>query len=257
MEEEREIYEIIASMPIDYNRVNVLKDITFEAELLIKSRFVKKITLKFEDLKHLYEFSNDKNILLTTEITGKRFLIYIEKGKIISTVMSDPEKGQRIVGLRPLATLLLIAREQPINFKLFEIIETSEDRTRETTPRLIRDVISRERESEKIIEKKKEVKRSEKEKPVVVEFVERLVEFRKKALRMIEDTASLYGCSVSDLKIWVSKGNVIVDIIVKKKGFFSKCRVEKLKEVLINDLELLLAMHDIGLPLKLNIVLKQ
>jgi len=259
LSEDKEVYEIIASLPVDYNRVNLLKDITFEAQLLIKSKFVKKITLRYDDFKHLHEYSDEKDVLLTTEISGKRFLIYMEKGKIVSTVMSDPDKGERIVGLRPLATLILISREQPINFKVFEVQEITEDRTRETPPRLVYEIVKKKKPPVKTIEKqaKREVVvKPEAEKPVVVEFVERIMEFKKKALRMIDDTASLYGCQLVDLKIGISRGNVIVDIIVKKKGLFGKCRVDKLREVLENDLELLLTMHDISLPLKLNITLQ-
>jgi hypothetical protein len=259
LSEDREVYEIIASLPIDYGRVNALKDITFEAELLINSKFVKKIRIDYEGFKKLHEYSDEKKVLLTTEIDAKRFLIYMEKGRIVSTVMSDPEKGERIVGLRPLATLITISKQQPVVFKLFEIHEESEDRTRETPSRIIREITERRVSAVKTIEKeaRREKVREEGGKPRVVEFVERLLEFKKKAQQMIEDTASIYGCHITGLNVNVSRGYVIVSISVRKKGFFGKCKADKLREILGNDLELLLTMHDISLPLKLEIKLEQ
>ncbi len=253
MEEEKEVYEIIASMPIDFNRINVLRDITFEAQLLMRSRFVKKVTINFDEFQRIHEYSDDKEILLTTELDSKRFIIYLEHGKIVSSAMSDPEKGTRVVGLRPLATLILASKNQPIVFKLFEIHAVEEDRTRETPPRVIHEIVEEKKPPTMALERGvRETLREEKEKPIIVVFAEKLVEFRNRARKIVEDTAPAYGCKLIDLKIGIGKGVITIELVLKKKGLFGKCRVNELKRLLENDLSLILTMLDINLPLKVE-----
>jgi len=251
-EEADEVYEIIASLPVEYSRANVLKDITFEAQLLIKSRFVKKIEMRYEDFKKIHEIDKDKDILLITEIEGKRYLIYIEKGKIVSCAMSDPVKGERIVGLKPLALLIAISRQQPVSFKVFEVQERNEDRTLEASP--IHRLLEPPNIEQAVVREKTVEKREEK--PLIVEFTERLNEFRKKSINVIMDTAAHYGCRVIDVDFNVSKGYININLTVKKKGLFSKCNIDVLKNILERDLEIILLMHDINLPVRINIRVK-
>jgi len=247
--EEKEVYEIIASLPIDLKRISVLSDITFEAQLLMRSRFIKKITLNYDDFQKLHEYSNDKDILLTTELDNKRFIIYIEKGKIVSAAMSDPGKGERTVGLKPLASLILASKIQPIVFKLFEIQPmVEEDVTREAPRRAVGDEVVQQA-VEKRVEKPESV-----EKPIVVQFAEKLAEFKNKAYKIISDTALAYGCRVADFKLNVSRGLINITISVRKKSVLGKCDIDSLKNVLENDLNLLLVMYDISLPFKIDIV---
>ncbi len=246
-DEEREVYEIIANMPIDTSRLEVLNDITFEAQLIMRSKFVRKIILSYEDFLNLHELGKDKEILLTTTLDGKRFLIYIDHGKIVSTAMADPRTGSRIVGLKPLATLILASKIKPISFKLFEVQKAEEiDKTRETpTPRRIT-----------LIERKpttKPVKKKE-EKPAILKFSEKLKEFMEKVEKEINEVAPFYGCKPVDLKIELRKGVINIKLKVTKKGLFSKCKVDKLKEVLTGDVDLYLSMLDLNIPFSLEIV---
>lgn len=250
--EESLAYEIIASLPIDYERVDLLKDITFEAQILIRSKFVKKIVLKHEDFKRLHEHSEGKDVLLTTELLGNRFIIYIEKGKIVSTAMSSLEGVERVVGLRPLATLISISRERPITFKLFEVREIEDYRAREELARtsaesaLAQALRAREDATAKPVEEGR---------PPAVVFAEKLNEFRARAERMLIETVPAYGCKLMDYKMSVSKGVIAINLLVKRSSFISKCRVDKLKNLLKNDLELVLAMLDIDLSLVINVEL--
>jgi len=258
LSEDREVYEIIASMPIDYSRVSLLRDVTFEAKLLLYSKFIKRITVRLEDFKKLHEVAGDKSVLLTTEVNGKRFLIYIEKGRIVSSLLNDVEKGERLSGLKPLAMLIALSRVQPITFKVFEVVEVTEDRTLEAPERPALQLGSRRPEPKAEISPTPIAVESRAEagvegKPVIVEFSKKLAEFTNKAQEVASDLASLYNCQVVDVKVSVAKGFVNVVVSVKKRGFFGKCDENSFAESLKRDLELLMAMHDINLPLKLSI----
>ncbi|OYT39995.1 MAG: hypothetical protein B6U89_03240 [Desulfurococcales archaeon ex4484_58] len=256
LSEEKEVYELIASLPIELKKINVLNDITFEAQLLMRSRFVKKINIRYEDFLNLPSISNDKEVLLTTELDNKRFIIYLENGRIISVAMSDPVKGERTVGLKPLAMLILASKSSPIQFKLFEVQPyIEEDRTRETPKSIVREIVEEKKPAEKILEKQRPS--SLVEKPVIVKFAEKLVEFREKARKMISDSAPSFGCQLVDLKIGVSKGVIHVKLVVRKKGFFGKCRADELKALLDNDLNLLATMYDLNLPLKIIVSIEK
>ncbi len=251
-EEEKEVYELIASMPIDLKRVNLLRDITFEAQLLMRSRFIKKIHISYNEFTSLPEISSDKEILLTAELDSKRFILYLANGKLVSIAMSDPDKGERVVGLKPLAMLIMASKLQPIVFKLFEIQPyVEEDRTQETPHEVKRELVEKKIPPTHIIERTRAPR--EKGKPIVIKFAEKLADFYKKARKMVEDTAPTYGCQLVDLKIGVSRGVLNINVIVKKKGLFGKCRSEDLGKVLENDLGLLLAMVDLNLPIKVQV----
>ncbi|MET1160293.1 MAG: hypothetical protein ABWW65_04975 [Thermoprotei archaeon] len=247
--EEREIYELIASLPVDLGRTSVLYDITFEAQLLIKSRFVKNIVLKYDDFKKISDLIRGKNLLLTTEINNKRFVIYVENGKIISSLLSDSDKGVRIAGLKPLATLIALSRNTPIKFRLFEIAPA-----REETPQPPEEAVAHPSEigAEESVAKPARAE----EKPPAAVFAEKLAIFKEKATKIIHDSAPAYGCSVIDLEFGVKNSEIYVKIVVRKKGLFSKCRVDKLEEILKNDLQLVATMHDLNLPIKLDIILQ-
>jgi len=254
LSEDREVYELIASLPVDYSRVNALADITFEASILLRSKFVKRIDLKYEDFAKLPEISGGKNVLLVTEIDNKRFLIYIEKGIIVSSLVSDPVKGERYAGVKPLAMLIAISRNQPIKFKVFEVAEISEDKTLEAPRRALHRILEEVRETATPQTAQAAKTETSTEKPAVVEFAKKFAEFREKAVKAVHDLAPLYNCQVLGIEVGVSKGYVSVVVRVKKRGFFGKCDESKLKNSLEKDLELLALMHDIGLPVKTEVV---
>lgn len=252
---EEKVYEIIASLPIDYNRVDLLRDITYEAQLLIKSKFTKKITLNYSDFQKLHEYSSGKNVLLITEISGKRFVVYIEKGVVVSTAMIDPSKGDRIVGLKPLATLITISKQQPVVFKLFEIQDRIEDKTLETPLKPTRlseneIVVS----TPRVATREEAVTKQVGDKPLIVVFAERLKDFKQRAEKILYETLAVYGCRLVDYKISIAKETIKISIVLRRKSVLSKCRLEEAKSVLKTDLELILTMLDINLPLEISIV---
>ncbi|MEM4785955.1 MAG: hypothetical protein QXW87_03790 [Desulfurococcaceae archaeon] len=252
------VYEVIASLPIDYSRVEALRDITFEAQLLLKSKFVKKITCRFDDFKKLIDLIGNKNSLLITEISDNRFIIYIEKGLIVSTAMSNPVKGERIVGLKPLATLITISKEQPLVFKVFEIIEKKEDITLETPVKQVTSLVENKISAsvKPIVREERFVKPVE-EKPLIIVFAERIREFMNKAEKIIAELVSVHGCKLVDYKMSISRETITLNIILKKKSMWTKCRVDELKNSLKNDLELILTMLDINLPIDIRVEFRE
>lgn len=247
-EEEKEVYEVIASLPIDMNRMNILYDITFEAQLLMRSKFLKKITLGYKDMLKIHELGKDKEVLLTTEFNNKRYIIYIDHGVIVSSAETDPEKGTRIVGLRPLATLILASKIKPITFKLFEIQPYEEEKTQEAPKTVYREFITKKKIVPPTIpvSKKKETR--------IMDFSKMLKELIDKTKQDVEDIAPLYGCKLVDVKLAISHGTIYIRVYVKKKGFLGKCDVEKLKENIKNDLEVITSMIDLNLPYKVEVI---
>ncbi len=240
--EDREVYEIIASLPIDTQRIEVLKDITFEAQLLMKSKFIRKITLTYDDFKKLHELGKDKEVLLTTNLEGKRFVIYIDHGKIVSSAVSDPKTNKRIVGLRPLATLILASKIKPVTLKYFEVQkEFSEDKTRETPKRIYKEL--RVKQQVQVPTKKEEEKP-----PVILEFSKKIKEFMDRIRYELDEVAPYYGCRPVDVKIELSRGILTLKVYVTKKGIFSKCNVKKLEDILSGDTDLILSMLDLDIP---------
>ncbi len=258
--EDKEIYELLASMPIDTKRMNILNDITYEAQLLMRSKFSRIMNMRFDDLLKIHEYAKDKEVLFTTEIDHKRFVIYVDKGKIVSSVMSEPEKGERIVGLKPLATLLMISKEKPITFKIFEIQPISEeiDKTIETPKKIYRQGIEKSETAKRKVAIDKEapvvktIKKRE-EKPIILEFARKLKEFIDQVREEISELAPLYGCKHVDTKVSISKGIITVRVVVKKKSLFSKCDHKKLKEVLNSNVGVIMSMLDLNLPYRIII----
>jgi len=261
--EEKEIYEIIASMPIETDKLNVLSDITFEAQLLLRSKFIKKIKLGFEDFKNLPKLAEDKEVLLTTNLDGKRFIIYLSHGKIVSSAMVDTSKGTRQVGLKPLATLIAASKISPITFKLYEVQPmVSEDRTREASikPHVIEKAPRKHGGpiEVKAVPEVRPVRKEEKEgEPIILEFTKRIKEFMDKMREDVADLAGYYGCKFLDLKIEISRGVLKIKIYVKKKGLFTKCRTEDLKKAVENDADILLTMLDLDTPCEVYVIEKK
>ncbi len=253
-EDEKEVYEIIASLPIDTKRIDVLKDITFEAQLLMRSRFIRKVTISYDDFKKINELGVDKEILLTTNLEGKRFLIYIDHGKIVSTAVSDPKTSRRIVGLRPLATLILASKIKPLSFKLFEVQkEYREDVTREAPHRLYQRLKVEEKPARLQPHEMKAERGKEEKPPVILEFSKKLKEFIDRITGELQEVAPFYGCKLVDVKIELSRGVLGIKVYVTKKGLFSKCKVNKLEDVLAGDVDLILSMLDLDIPYKIMV----
>ncbi len=258
--DEREIYEIIAGMPIETEKLNILSDITFEAQLLLRSKFIKKIKLNFEDFKNLPKLAENKEVLLTTNLDGKRFIVYLNHGKIVSSAMVDTSKGTRQVGLKPLATLIAASKITPVVFKLYEVQPmVSDDRTREASirPRTL-EIGSKRRVKPVKVKAKPEIKPVRKEEkegePIILEFTKRIKEFMDKMKEDVTDLAGYYGCKFIDLKIEISRGVLKIKIYVKKKGLFTKCRAEDLKKAVENDADILLTMLDLDTPCEVYVI---
>ncbi|RLG81447.1 MAG: hypothetical protein DRO13_01140 [Thermoprotei archaeon] len=232
--DEKELEELMASLPIDLDKADLLGDITFEAQLLIRSRFLGSITVRYEDFKRIHEYSDGKEVLLTAELEGKRFVVYMSNGVIVSVAMSDLEKGERIAGLKPLENLIKISREKPIQFKLFEVVPGEEEKKPPTTEAAVEEaVVEEEREG--------------------VELEKKLEEFRNRVRKIIEDTAPAYGCQVVETRVNVAEDKVYVEVLVRKKGLFSRCKSGELKDLLESDLKLVAAMHDLYIPVSVEI----
>ncbi len=259
--DEREIYDIIAGMPIETEKLNILSDITFEAQLLLRSKFVKKIKLSFEDFKNLPKLAEDKEVLLTTTLDGKRFIVYLSHGKIVSSAMVDTRKGTRQVGLKPLATLIAASKIAPIVFKLYEIQPmVSEDRTREASirPRSLEVGFKRRARPVRVMAKPEirhgGIEEKESGEPIILEFTKRIKEFMEKMKEDVADLAGYYGCKFIDLKVEISRGILKIKIYVKKKGLFTKCRAEDLKKAVENDADILLTMLDLDTPCEVHVI---
>ena len=164
--------------------------------------------------------------------------------------MIDTGSSTRIVGLKPLATLILASKIKPIQFKLFEIQREEEiDKTRETPRKrkLLKPVEMR--RAEKTLAERRRVK----EEPAILKFSEKLKEFIDKVRKDINEIAPFYGCKAVDLRIELSKGVINIRLRVSRKNIFSKCKVDKLREVLEGDVDLYLSMLDLNIPFALDI----
>lgn len=248
-ENEKEIYDIIASLPLDFKKISLLNDSVFEAQLLLRSRFVTKIELDFSKFLNIKEYNKYGEILLITEVEGKRFVVYIEGDKISSVAYSEPKSGYRYAGVRALALLLQLLKLKPISFKMFELMKEYDDKTREVPHKIVKQSVQK-------VESVPVLVKRDFDKPVSVLFAEKLSEFQKKARALVEELSNTYGCQLIDFKLMLSKGVIIIEISVKKK-LLSKCKADDLRKNIMKDLELLLNMHDLAFPIRVEVSIRK
>lgn len=247
---DKEIYEIIASMPIDLRRIGLLGDVVYEAQLLIKSRFVNKVDLDLNGFLRISDYNKYGNILLVTEVEGRRFVIYIENDKIVSIVVSEVKEGTRHSGVRALALLLQLLKLKPLSFKVFEIVPELNDVTEDVSRRTTRTARSTITPATVDVKARGKVQSSTTSATVV--FAEKLVQFRDRVKQVLQEIASVSGCVLQDVKVNVSKGTINIHVVLKKKLFF-KCKVEEFKENARKDVELLMEMFDLALPFNITV----
>lgn len=246
-ENEKEIYDIIASLPLDFKKISLLGDSVFEAQLLLRSRFVAKVELDLSKFLNIKDYNKYGEILLVTEVEGKRFVVYIDQDRILSVAYSEPKSGYRYAGVRALALLLQLLKLKPLVFKLFELMKETEDKTREVPYKSVKQPVQK-------VETPAALNKREVDKPVTIVFVEKLSEFQKKARSLIEELAYTHGCQLVDFKLTLSKGTINIEVSVKKK-MLTKCRVDELKRSVTKDLELLLDMYDLAFPIKVEVIM--
>lgn len=253
---DKEIYEIIASLPIDLRRIGLLGDVIYEAQLLIRSRFIDKIELDLNKFLDISSYNKYGNILLITEVEGRRFVVYIENNSIVSVVLSEIKEGTRYSGVKALALLLQLLKLKPLSFKLFEIVPELTDTT-ERISRKQSGSIDQPVSTSKTSAKRKEIEVKTKAPTgsATVVFAEKIIQFREKAKQILSDIATASGCILQDARISVSRGTINIHIVLKKK-MFSKCKVEEFKKKAEKDLELLMEMFDLALPINITYELK-
>jgi hypothetical protein len=150
-----------------------------------------------------------------------------------------------------MATLILASRVKPIVFKLFEVQkEFMEDKTRETPSKYY--VALPSKEKEELVQRKKEEKP-----PVILEFTKKIRELVNRIKSELNEVAPFYGCKPLDVKVELSRGVLTLKVTVTKKGIFSKCKKDKLEDVLAGDTDLILSMLDLDLPYNVIVVEKK
>ncbi len=251
MSENRDVYDIIAEMMIDYKKLDLLNDITFEANLLMRSRFVERRSVDLDGFLRLLEEYKDRDIIITSRLNGRRFIAYIEKGTIISTALSDPKTGRRITGLRPLAQLLLMAMQKQVPLRIFVVEEEKEKREEK------REETRAEKELNvdlKILERATTIRPPKKEeaveKPVEKHVIDEktLEELKQKITEAFEDVLNYKGYRLLGVEIEYREGKIIVKTYVKKKKLFGAAKLEDVKQALQGEVDITLKLMEIKAP---------
>ena len=241
---EEEIYNLLTKLKIDYSRLELLKDLSVEANLLLRSKLTKVIKLGYEDILNITSISPEKNILITVRLEDYKFTIYVEKGVLVSSSMVGlKESSTRVSGLKPLVVLALSARERPVTAYVYEVLPVVEEEKTSQVP-----------EKEKA-ETPKPLQAMPQQSLLAVE-AEKMRKFSEELEKLVSDYASLNGCKVSSYSLSPSKGVLYVRVTVKKGGFMKKCEHLKLKEAIERDMDILMAKHDINIPVKIIVSLE-
>ncbi len=249
-----EIYEIISRLPLDLKRMELLRDITFEADLLKRSRFMEKKSINIDSFLKLVETLNVGKYLITSTVNGKRFVMYIEEGKIVSTALGDPISGKRVVGLRALAHFISKLLVEELSVRIFSIGEekveeeakTKELPKEETMP-IKRPVLRRIRELAQITVKQRTVVEREisiAEKKELDE--EKLKELKNKLEDILSDILSYHGYKLTELKVEVKDSDIYIDVGMKKKKLFGATDPKVLEKKMFKETEILLSMLDLS-----------
>ncbi len=260
MSEGRDVYDIIAEMSIDYKKIELLNDITFEANLLMRSRFVERRTVDIEGFFKLLQDYQDKDIVITSRLNGRRFIAYIEKGTIISTALSDPSGGRRTAGLRPLAQLLLQAMKKPVTLRVF-VVE-KEERVKEEEKHepgiaereLGIDLKILEKATRPLPRRSEEHEETGEKKEITKEVLE---EFRQKIIDAFEDVLNYKGYRLVSLDIEYDGKELSITVGVKKKKLFGAAKLEELQKALENEADITLKFMEIRVPFRISVVKKK
>jgi len=255
-----EIYDIISKLSLDLKRMELLRDITFEADLLRRSRFLEKRNMDIDGLfKFLERFIVGK-YLLTANINNKRYVMYVENGKIVSLALSDPSSGSRYVGLRALANFISKLLKGNIQVRIFIIEE--EKVKKESPPREVseggaipikRPTIDKMRQLANLATKQRRIierRVIEKEKTA---DAEKLKELRKKLEDVLGELLNYHGYRLVNIKIDVENSDIYIELDIKKKKLFGATDPKKLKKKVEEETEILFNMLDLSSGFKIEI----
>ena len=255
-----EIYDIISRLSLDLKRMELLRDITFEADLLRRSRFLEKRNMDIDGLFKFFEKFTVGKYLLTASIDNKRYVMYIEDGKIVSSALSDPSSGKRLVGLRALAHFISKLLRGSIQVRVFVI---EEERVEEETPTrefpggetipIKKPAIERIRQLAHLTVKQRRVieKRFIEEKKPVDQ--EKLKELRKKLEDVLGDLLNYHGYKLVNVEIDIKDSDVYIELDIKKRKLFGATDPKKLKKRVEEETEILFNMLDLSSGFKIEI----
>ncbi len=253
-----EIYDIISRLPLDLKRMEALNDITFEADLIRRSTFLKRKTMGIDGFIKAIEELSQGEYLLTANVDNKRYVIYMEGGRIVSTALSEPSTGKRIVGLRALAHLVATLLKQDVSIRIFTIgrEETKvQEETREfpygETITITQRELERMEEVVRTSVKRKAVAIAKPPKPKI--RVINTEELRKKLGEVLEDILSYHGYKLLSLNVYFEEGYVVVDLVIKKKRLFRVKSIEEVREKITEEAKILLSILEIERDVKVKV----
>ncbi|MCD6487840.1 MAG: hypothetical protein J7K21_01260 [Desulfurococcales archaeon] len=251
MSGERDVYDIIAGMPLDIDKMDRLADITFEADLLRRSRFVGRRKFGIEEFLKFLESLKKKKALLTAKADSHRYIIYIEDCKLASAAISDYSTGKRIVGLRALSQIVSKLIKEAIVFRVFSIeTEKAEEKYEESIfTEKTRQLTAEEREELEALARiniaayRKRLQSMETTSKHVVREIS-LDELKKKIKETLEDVLEYKGYKLVDLKVQFdgSKLNIVVNI--KRRKLFGVAKVNELVGILKKEIDTLFRLLD-------------
>ncbi len=252
-----EVYDIISRLPLDLHRMNALNDITFEADLIRRSTFYTRKTVGLDGFLKLVEELNQGEYLLTANVDKKRYVIYMENGRIISTALSEPSSSKRVVGLRALAHFITTLLKQDVGIRIFRIggVGEAQEETREFPHG--KTITITQRELERIEEfirtsvKRKGV--TTVEAPVQKVRIIDAEEIKKKLKDVLEDVLSYHGYRLVSLNVYFEEGFVVVELVVKKKKLFGAKRLDELRDRIREEAKILLTIMEIDSDVKVKI----
>jgi hypothetical protein len=230
-------------IPVERDKLHMLGDVIFEAQLLLKAKYVESLPGNLQSFKEFLIKHNKGTYLLTGNVENGRISVLVENGKVSSILFVESYTGERIVGEKSLDILLNIFSQPNTTLRVFEVREEKE---------------AVEVQKEKTEQPAPSVKSAEK--PQATTFPSKTIEldpeklqrFKQEFRQIANETAEAYGCRIVDLVYEIVGDDLTILIALKKKGIFGKCLEKEFAETIKNDLPLLRENYD----LKLNIILK-
>jgi len=230
-------------VPVERDKLHMLDDVIFEAQLLLKAKYVESLPGNLQSFKEFLIKRNKGTYLLTGNVENGRVSVLVENGKVSSILFVDSYTGERIVGEKSLVVLMNILSQPDTTLRVFEVreekeaVEVQKEKTEQPAP------------SVKSAEKPKATTSPSK----TIELdTEKLQRFKREFRQIANETAEAYGCRIVDLVYEIIGDDLTILISLKKKGMFGRCLEEEFAETIKNDLPLLRENYD----LKLNIILK-
>ncbi len=261
-EREPEVYEVISKLPLELKKMDLLNDIVFEADLIRRSTFLKRVSVGLNEFIDLLNRLSSGEYLITSNIDSKRYVLYIDNGRIASVALTDPLKGERIVGLRALANFIKTIMKSSIQVRLFTIgVEEAAHLTEEELKEETRELpqgktipISKE-ELEKIEELIRMSFRERVEKRVPRERVKKidLRKLERKLKEVIEDILAYHGYKLVNLKTNLTNDIVTIDVSVKKKKLFGAKSIPEVTERIREEVKTLFIILDIDKNVRVNV----